>query len=105
MSRARINIFALTLAIVATVVGWSQSLIYYRVPPIPLALWFPFIVLADLNQGPMILVSLIQFPLFAMVFVTAIRWWPMVRVGVTLAFIYALCAGTAVHLVANEPKP
>jgi hypothetical protein len=90
---------AFVLAIVATVVGWSQSLNYKLTPPVPLALWFPLVVIIRAGDLGGIAVSFIQFPLFASAFAIGIRRWPVARVVAVLALTYALLAGVALAIV------
>lgn len=90
---------AFVLAIVATVVGWSQSLNYKDTPPVPLALFFPLVVISRVEELGIVVVSFIQFPLFASAFAVGIRCWPVARVVAVLAFIYTLLAGVALAIV------
>ena len=102
MSR-RIYIFtAFVLAIVATVIGWSQSLNYKITPVVPLALWFPFITLTGARELSAVALSLIQFPLFAIAFTVWIRRWPVGRVVAALMLTYALLAGIAFAIVRSR---
>jgi hypothetical protein len=90
---------AFVLAIMATVVGWSQSLIYKNTPPVPLALWFPLVVMSPEEVFVTLAVSFIQFPLFALAFAMGIRRWPVARVVIVLMLAYALLAGVALVIV------
>ena len=90
---------AFILAIVETVVGWSQSLNYKDTPPVPLALWFPLVVISRAEAFGMVTVSFIQFPLFAWSFAVGIRRWPIARVVAVLILSYALLAGVALTIV------
>lgn len=92
---------AFVLAIVATVVGWSQSLNYKVTPPVPLALWFPLVVISPAKELGIVVVSFIQFPLFASAFAVGIRSWPVVHVVVILALTYALLASVALAIVSK----
>lgn len=93
------TIAAVLLAIAATMIGWSQSLIYKDVPQIPLAIWFPFIVLTSASDFAMVLLSLVQFPLFAVAFTLAICRWPVARVTLVLAILYTLLVVLALFMV------
>jgi hypothetical protein len=99
MSRRIYIAIAFVLAIVATVVGWSQSLIYKDTPPVPLALWFPLVVISRVKELACVAVSFIQFPLFASAFAVGIQRWPGARVVAVLALTYALLAGVALAIM------
>ncbi len=102
MSRRIYITTAFVLAIVATVVGWSQSLIYKLTPPVPLALWFPLVVITRASEFGGVAVSFIQFPLFAAAFAVGIRRWSIARVIGVLALTYALLAGVAFAIVRSR---
>jgi hypothetical protein len=93
--RGWLTFHAFVLAGAATLLGWSQSLIYYRVSEVPLALWFPSVVLADAHGEAMILISLIQFPALAFEFAFAKRYWPVAAVVSVLTLVYAISAAIA----------
>jgi hypothetical protein len=99
IARGWIAFHAFILAGAATLLGWSQSLIYKDVPEVPLALWFPSIVLMDVHGEAMILISLIQFPTLALVFALATRRWSVITVTAILAIFYAICACVAYSTV------
>lgn len=99
MSRRIYIISAFILAAVATIVGWSQTLNHKITPPVPLALWFPLIILTGSTNLTAVALSLIQFPLFAIAFTLGIRRRPVARVAVALTLTYALLAGIAFALV------
>jgi hypothetical protein len=90
------------LAIAATVVGWSQSLNYKTTPLVPLALWFPLVVIAGVKQFGAVALSLAQFPLFALAFALGIRRWPVSRVLAALVVFYVLLAGIAFIIVKSR---
>lgn len=46
-----------------------------------MACWQPLIVVTGAREGPMYLLSLVQFPLFATLFTLGIYRWPALRVG------------------------
>ncbi len=94
-------IIALVASIVATGIGWSQSMNYRITPLVPLALWFPTIVLTGARNLEAVALSLIQFPLFATAFAFAIRRWPVARVLAMLALTYGLLAGSAYLIVSR----
>ena len=93
---------AFLLAALATVLGWWQSLHYKVPPPVPLALWFPLIVITGTRELGAVALSLIQFPLFAFAFTFGIRRWPVGRVLVVIALSYALLAGIALAIVTSR---
>jgi hypothetical protein len=93
---------AFVLAIVATVVGWSQSLNYKITPPVPLALWFPLIVITHARDLAGVAVSFIQFPLFAVAFAFGLRRWPPARIVIVLVLVYALLALIAFAIVRSR---
>ena len=96
MSPRALTIIAFVVAIAATVVGWSQSMMYKWPPPVRLASWFPFVVLSDARDVGAVFASFIQFPIFALAFSLAIRRWSVVRVLIVLALIYGAFALVAV---------
>ena len=100
MSRWSFIILASALAVVLTVLGWQQVMIYKTPSATRLALWFPFIVLFGAREA--VLVSFIQFPALAIAFVFAARRWPAGRVFVALGVLYTLCAGAA--LIIMRPR-
>ena len=102
MSRRSFIILASALAIILTVLGWQQVMIYKTPSATRLALWFPFIVLLGARDILAVLVSFIQFPALAIAFVFATRRWPAGRVFVALGVLYALCAGAA--LIIMRPR-
>ena len=102
MSRRIYIAIAFILAVVATVVGWSQSLNYKITPLVPLALWFPLVVITRAHELSAVALSLIQFPLFAAAFAFGIRRWPVARVLAVLALTYALLAGIAFAIVRSR---
>ena len=99
MSRRIYIAIAFILAIVATVVGWSQSLSYKDTPPVPLALWFPLVVMSPDEVFVTLAVSFVQFPLFAWAFAVGIRRWSVARVVAVLALTYTLLASVALVIV------
>lgn len=102
VSRRVYIIFAFALAIVATVFGWSQSLNYKITPLVPLALWFPLVVITGAHELSAVALSLIQFPLFVTAFAFGIRRWPITRVLVVLVLTYAFLAGIAFAIVRSQ---
>ena len=102
MSRRVYITTAFILAIVATVAGWSQSLNYKITPLVPLALWFPILVITGARELVGVALSLIQFPLFATAFAFGIRRWPAARVLAVIALTYALLAGIAFAIVRSR---
>jgi hypothetical protein len=99
MSRRFYIITAFVLAVLATVIGWSHSLMYKEPPLVPLALWFPLIVIAGAREFAALTLSLIQFPLFASVFALGVRRWPIMRVLAVVVSVYGLLAGIAFAMV------
>jgi hypothetical protein len=93
---------AFVLSILATVIGWSQSLNYKATPPGPLALWFPLVVITGARELAAVALSVIQFPLFATAFAVGLRRWPVGRVIIVVALTYALLAGLAFAIVRSR---
>lgn len=93
---------ACIVAFLATAIGWSQSLNYKITPTVPLALWFPLIILTGAKELMAVALSLVQFPLFTVGFVFGIRRWPIARVLTLLAITYALLAGIAFAIVRSR---
>ena len=102
VSRRLYIAIAFILAIVATIIGWSQSLNYKITPVVPLALWFPLIILTGARELAAVALCLIQFPLFAIAFTVGIRRWPVARVIAALTLTYALLAGIAFAIVRSR---
>ena len=103
MSRRIYIVIAFVLAILATLVGWSQTFAHKTWPPAHTALWFPLVVFANSYGGAeMIVLSFIQFPLFAILFVFGVRRWRVAVVSSVLGFIYALMAGIAFMMVSSR---
>lgn len=99
MSRKWLTFWAFALAIAATLVGWSHTLIYYEVQPIATPLWFPLIVITNARESGMIFLSLLQFPMFATAFSLGIRKWRVRSVIVLLLATYASLAAAALALM------
>ncbi len=102
MSRRIYILIAFVIAIAATVIGWLQSMNYKVTPLVPLALWFPTVVLTGARNLEAVALSLIQFPLFASAFVLGSRRWPVVRVFAVLLLTYGLLAGLAYSIVNHK---
>jgi len=102
MTRRIYIIIAFLVAIAATAVGWSQSMSYEITPLVPLALWFPAVVLTGARNLEAVALSLIQFPLFAAAFAFGIRRWPVVRVLAVLVLAYGLLAVAAYTTVTRQ---
>jgi hypothetical protein len=102
VSRRVYRTFAIMFALVATGVGWSQSLIYKETPLVPLALWFPLVVITGARDLVAVALSLIQFPLLAIAFISGARHWSIPRVLAVLFVIYALLAGVAVVILMSR---
>lgn len=67
-----------------------------KVPPIgPLAFWFPLVALTDAHDFAAVFVSLIQFPLFAVLFTFSIHHWPVSKVLTALLLAYAIMVAIA----------
>ncbi|HTS18095.1 MAG TPA: hypothetical protein VMP11_11020 [Verrucomicrobiae bacterium] len=95
MSRRKYIIVAFTVAFLATIIGWSQTLIWKVFPTVLLVVWFPLVVFSDQvvgvpEVGLEVLLSLVQFPLLAICFVIGIRRWSPLSVAVAIMAIYAL---------------
>jgi hypothetical protein len=95
-------VLAFVLAVAATVLGWSQSLNYKITPLVPLALWFPLVVILGARELAAVGLSLIQYPLFATAFSVGIRRWPVTRVIGVLGLTYVLLAATAFVIVRSR---
>jgi len=95
---------ACVLAIAATIAGRSQSFLYLTVPPMPLAVWFPLVPLSGAVGIHMLVVSLFQFPLFAVAFAIGVRRCPITRVVLALALTYGLMVAIALAIVISDEK-
>src|SRR5579859_4651343 len=90
ISRRSYTIWAFSLSIVATVVGYYQigAKIF---PPMHLVLWFPSIAITGtLDSEPGVMLMFLQFPLLALLFVIGIRRWAPLAVFSAIAFAYGL---------------
>ena len=99
MSRGKYVILVFVAAVILTVIGWQQVMIYKAPVVARMCLWFPFIVLLGARDVGAVLVSLLQFPAFATAFSFGVRRSPVVRVFAALLGIYALCIGIAFIVV------
>jgi hypothetical protein len=95
-------IIAFVIALAATGIGWSQTLLYKITPVVPLALWFPLTILTGARELEAVALSFVQFPLFATAFALGIRRWPVVHVLGGLVAVYGLLAGSAYAIVAHK---
>jgi hypothetical protein len=95
-------VMAFSVAIVATVAGWSQSVIYKEPSPVALALWFPIVVLMKTRGETAIVLSLVQFPLFAIAFALGIHRWAVGRVLTGCVIAYLLLVGIAFATVRSR---
>ena len=102
MSHRVYIIIAFAVAIAATGIGWSQTLIYKITPVVPLALWFPLIILTGAREVEAIAVSFVQFPLFASAFALGIRRWSVAHVLGVLVAVYGLLAGSAYIIMTHK---
>jgi hypothetical protein len=96
MSRRILIVVSSAVALLLTAIGWQQTLIYKDPPEHKIAIWFPFVVL---NPSPddmlMVLLSLIQFPLFAAAFVLGSWRWKATWVLAIVLLSYALFVAAA----------
>ena len=103
MARRIYIVIAFCLAILATFIGWSQTFAHKTWPPAHAALWFPLVVFAkSYGNVEMIVLSFIQFPLFAILFAFGVCRWKVSVVSSVLGFIYALIAGIAFMMVSSR---
>ena len=102
-SRRWLTISAFALAVLLTVAGWLQVMIYKSVEEEKVAVWFPFLLLLKLpDEIFRVLLTLIQFPLFAAAFAWSIRRW---KVAPVLAFVllsYGLCVCLAFAILRSQ---
>lgn len=99
MPRWLMVLIAFLLAIAATVMGFFESILWKHVPLVPLALWFPVVVLTESRSTTMLAWAFVQYPLFATAFALGIRRWPIGRVLLVIVLVYALMAGLALMKV------
>ena len=103
MSRRSLTILAFVIAGLLTVIGWQQVMIYKHPPIQNLALWFPFLLLIRLPDEVLrVLLTLVQFPLFAGVFALGIRRWKIPLVIAVVLVTYALCVGAAFAILRSR---
>ena len=98
MSRRTYITIAFVLAILATIVGWSQSMLYKVIPEVPLCLWFPLVVVAARDTISAVVLSVVQFPIFAVAFSLGLRRWSALRVILVLTVAYVVLAGVAIAI-------
>lgn len=84
------------VALVLTATGWQQVMIYKQ-PALPkLAVWFPSLLLIRFPDEMLrVLLTLVQFHLFAAAFAVGIRRWRVATVAITLLIVYTLCVFAA----------
>ena len=99
MNRRSSVIVAFVVALVATAVGWSQVMIYKTPPLFPLAAWFPVVVIAKASDLGAVILSLLQFPIFAAVFAIGIRKWSGKQVAKALGLVYCLFLVMALAII------
>jgi hypothetical protein len=97
VSRRALTCLSFAVALLLTAVGWQQTLIYKTPPLQSVAIWFPFVVLnPSSDDWLMVLLSLMQFPLFAMAFVWGSRRWKVTPTLIIVLLSYGLCVAGAV---------
>ncbi len=99
MTHRSLTILAFVIALLLTVLGWREVMIYKYTPPTKLALWFPLIVLLRSQDFGAVFVSLIQFPLFALAFRRGLRRWPPGKLLAGLVALYAACVVAALMFI------
>jgi len=97
-------VVAYVVALAATVGGWAYALVWLNPKPMAMACWQPLIVVTGAREGPMYLLSLVQFPLFATLFTLGIYRWPALRVMLVLAAVYAGLVGWAGWVVSHDSR-
>lgn len=103
MSRRIYTILAFILAVLLTVIGWSQTLVYEECPVNKLALWFPSIEIFNPSDDiHTVFISLIQFPILATLFALGIRRWRVASVLLVLVLVYALLVRIALTIIDCE---
>jgi len=103
MSRRAYIIIAFVLAIIVTIIGWSQTFASKTWPPSHTALWFPLNVITNIYGGEkMVLLSLVQFPAFATLFALGVRRWSVSSVSAALGSAYALMVCIAFVIIRNS---
>ena len=103
VSRRSLTILAFAVAVLLTVIGWQQVMIYKQPPIQKLALWFPFLILIRLPDEVLrVLLTLIQFPLFAAAFALGIRRWRIAPILAVVLLSYALCVGAAFAILGSR---
>jgi len=103
MSRRAYIIIAFVLAIAATIIGWSQTFASKTWPPSHTALWFPVNVITNVfGDEMMVLLSLIQFPIFATLFALGVQRWSVAFVSAALGFAYSLMVCIAFMIIRHS---
>lgn len=96
MSKRGLVVSAFTVAIILTVVGWQQVMIYKTPPLTKAAVCFPSLFLVRFDDELFrVSLTLIQFPLLAGMFTLGIRRWRPSIVAPTVILVYALCVVAA----------
>jgi hypothetical protein len=98
MSRRKYDIAAITVAIVATFIGWWEigTKIF---PPMHLIIWFPSLIITNtFGYESGIFLSIVQFPALALCFILGIRRWSAPCVITVIVLIYAAMVLIAYHM-------
>jgi len=99
MSCRSVTILAFVIAALLTVIGWQQVMIYKEPQLQKLILWFPILILIRLPDDLLhVLLTLVQFPLFAAAFVLGIRRWRIAPVLAVVLLSYTLCVCVALAI-------
>lgn len=105
VSHLKYVVIALVLALLATIIGLSQTFTWKVFPTIRLVFWFPVAIFYDRLRGypdlGEVLLSLVQFPILALCFIAGIRWWQPSKVIIVIGTIYALMVLTAWEVSKN----
>lgn len=105
VSHFKYVVIALAFALLATIIGLSQTFIWKVFPTIRLVFWFPVAIFYDRLKGypdlEEVLLSLVQFPILALCFIAGIRWWRPPKVIIVIGAIYALMVLAAWEIFKN----
>jgi hypothetical protein len=93
MMNRKFTLIAWLIAVVLTIVAWSQTLMWKSIPALHVVFWFPLLLIADSiaggrNISAEVILSLMQFPFLAICFSIGIRRWRVFIVSSTLVCVY-----------------
>lgn len=83
-------ICASTASCILTLAGLYNVLKYKTPPTHVVVCWFPFLGIVGLPTDWCVLLALIQYPLFAIMYIVAVRRWPAINALAVTGIFYGL---------------